>query len=56
MREIKADGGTYPATIQDEFAVGLVGFDGLRSETCGTRMELEDCGCHGSMGGRRGWF
>ena len=51
MREIKADGGTYPTTIQDEFGVCLVIFDGLCSQTCGTRMKLEDAGCHGSMGG-----
>ena len=56
MREIKADGGTYPTTIQDEFAVGLVIFYGLCSQTCGTRVKLEDVGRHGSMGGRWGWF
>ena len=50
MREIKADGGTYPTTIQDEFAVCLVIFDGLCGQTRGRRVKLEDAGSHGSMG------
>ena len=49
-------GGTYPGTIQDEFGVCLVIFDGLCSQSCGTRVELEDVGRHGSMGGRWGRF
>jgi len=45
---------TYPSTVQDEFAVGLVILDRLRSQTCGTRVKLEDVGCHGSTGGGGG--
>ena len=56
----QSDGGdrgkTYPCSVQDELAVGLVVSDGLCSQTCGTRVKLEDVGRHGSTGGAAGRF
>lgn len=55
-RSTRAGGAAYPTAVEDEFAVGLVFFDGLSGETCGLRVELEDLGCHGLGGGCSGWF